>query len=98
MLATLSCWLREKRCNSFSICVHDVIFEEFVDCSVMEKDNFADVQLDKSGLSEESFYQSRDMYQEKTPKEFKLGWFFFFSTTAFLTFQIDLNGIEEREF
>lgn len=63
----------------------------------MEKDNFADVQLDKPGLSEESFYQSRDMYQEKTPKEFKFGWVFF-STTVFLTFQIDLNGIEEREF
>lgn len=36
---------------------HDVIFEEFVDCSVMEKDKFADVQLDKTVLSEESLYQ-----------------------------------------
>lgn len=64
----------------------------------MEKDNFVDVQLDKPGLSEESFYQSRDMYQEKTPKEFKFGCFVFFLTAVFLTFQIDLNGIEEREF
>lgn len=39
-----------------TICFHDVIFEEFVDCSVMEKDNFADVQLDKTVFSEESLY------------------------------------------
>lgn len=35
----------------------DVIFEEFVDCSVMEKDKSADVQLDKTILSEESLHQ-----------------------------------------
>lgn len=62
----------------------------------MEKDNFADVQLDKTGLSEESFYQSRDMCQDKRPKEFRFGWYFF-PTTVSLTSQMDLNGIEEVE-
>lgn len=55
-----------------TVCVHDAIFEEFFDCSVTEKDNFTDVQLDKTELSEELFYQSRDMYWDKRPKEFKL--------------------------
>lgn len=73
-----------------TICLHDVIFEEFVDCSVTEKDNFADIPLDKTGLSEESFHQSRDMYQDKRPKEFKFRWYFF-PTTVFLTSQMDLN-------
>lgn len=64
----------------------------------MEKDNFADMQLDKTGLSEDSFYQSRDMYQDKTQKEFEFKWyFFFFSTTVFFTSQMDLNEIEEIE-
>lgn len=52
-----SFWLPEKWSSSLHIFLHDVIFEEFVDCSIMEKDNFADVQLDKTVLSEESLYQ-----------------------------------------
>lgn len=39
-------------------CFHDVIFEEVVDCSVMEKDKFADIKLDKTALSEDSLTKS----------------------------------------
>lgn len=34
-----------------TIFFYDMSFEEFVHCSVMEKDNFADVQVDKTVVS-----------------------------------------------
>lgn len=76
--------------------VHDAILEEFVDCSVMEKDNFADIQLDKTDLSEESLHQSRDMHQDKSPKEFKFRWYFF-QQQFFLSSLMDSNGTGKIE-
>lgn len=52
----------------------------------MEKDNFTDVQLDKTELPEELFYQSRDMYRDKRPKEFKLMFVVFFPNNIFFNF------------
>lgn len=68
-----------------TICFHGVIFEEFVDCSVMEKDSFADIQLDKAVLSEKSL--QKDMDQNRKPKKFKFQCRYNFPAMHFLSFQ-----------
>lgn len=40
-----------RNVSILTVFFYDMIFEEFVHCSVMEEDNFADIQLDKTVVS-----------------------------------------------